>query len=453
MNLNLNRNVFREYDIRGIFKTDLNGEFSYLLGKSFGWHALSTGKKNICVGGDNRSTTPFLKENLIKGLSYVGCGVIDIGIVPTPILYFAVNKYGMDGGIMVTASHNPPEYNGFKMLLGNRSLYGQQIQLIADYMIQKDIPPQKGSVKKINPVDDYIRFMNEKFKFKKKFRIGVDTGNGTLGPELMKVLDLFDFEVFPLYIDSDPDFPNHPPDPLVADNLKDLIKLVNEKKLDAGFAYDGDGDRLGVINDKGEILWGDKLMVLYSRDVLSNKKGVPIVFDVKCSKVLEEEILKAGGKPVMWKTGHSLIESKMYEEKAPLAGELSGHLYFADEYYGYDDAVYATLRLLRIMDTEKGQLSKLLENINQYFTTPEIRIDVSDDKKFEVIEKVKQFFQSRYPSSDLDGVKVYFPEGWALARASNTQPAIVVRAEAETETSLEKIKDVILSKISEVLES
>jgi phosphomannomutase/phosphoglucomutase len=451
--MKINRNIFREYDIRGIYEDDLKGDFPYSLGHAFGKHAHKIGKNRICVGGDNRISTRYLKEQLIKGLYDTGCTVMDIGIAPTPMLYFAVHKENMDGGIVVTASHNPPEYNGFKMVLDKKSLYGAQIQQIADSMEIGVFSKKKGSIEQRNILSDYISFIADSFNFKKKFRIGVDTGNGTLGPVLIQILEKFNFEVFPLYIDSDPTFPNHPPDPLVADNLKDLRQVVLDNKLDAGFAYDGDGDRLGVIDDKGEILWGDQLMILYSRDILSRIPNASIVFDVKCTKSLEEEIRKAGGNPIMWKTGHSLIESKMAEEKAPLAGELSGHLYFSDEYYGYDDAVYATMRLLRIMDNVSDKLSDLFKGVKQYCSTPEIRIDVPDDKKFAVVEKVKKFFESHYKTSDLDGVKVYFNDGWALARASNTQPAIVVRVEAETETSLKGIKKVVLSKISEVLES
>ncbi len=448
--MKFNRNIFREYDIRGIFEKDLKGEFPYYLGKSFGSHVRVAGKRKVCVGGDNRSTTPGIKEKLITGIVETGCEVMDIGIVPTPVLYFAVHRYQWDAGVMVTASHNPPEYNGFKLVVGKRSLYGQKIQAIADRMESSDFQTGTGKVFQKDVLGEYISFLTGMFSFKKKFRIGVDTGNGTLGMTLLKILNSYNIDVYPLYIESDPSFPNHLPDPLVVDNLKDLIKIVRVHNLDAGFAYDGDGDRLGVIDDKGEILWGDRLMILYAREVLSHRQDAPIIFDVKCSRCLEEEIRKAGGKPIMWKTGHSLIEEKLHEENAPLAGELSGHLYFADEYYGYDDAVYASLRLLRIMDNAGMKLSSLLSGIKEYFTSPEIRISVPDDKKFILVEKIKAFYREKYDIAEIDGVKVYFPDGWALARASNTQPAIVVRVEAETQSSLDTIQQMFLSKISEI---
>lgn len=453
LNVKFNRGIFREYDIRGIFETDLKGKFSHDLGRAFGRYVVKAGMKKVCVGGDNRITSPELREKLIEGLAKTGCEVTDIGTVPTPALYFAVHRYRSDGGVMVTASHNPPEYNGFKMVFGGGSLHGKEIQRLADYMESGNGNDGKGHVVQRDILDEYISFMTGKFSFKKKFRIGVDTGNGTLGPTLLKVLKPLGIEVLPLYTESDPSFPNHLPDPLVADNLRDLIKAVLENKLDAGFAYDGDGDRLGVIDNKGNIWWGDKLMILYAREVLANLPGSSVIFDVKCTRALEEEIRKAGGKPLMWKTGHSLIEDKLHSEKAPIAGELSGHLYFADEYYGYDDAVYASLRLLRIMDNKNIPLSEMLKGVKEYSATPEIRIEVPDEKKFGAVERIKNFFRQDYTISDIDGVKVYFPEGWALARASNTQPAIVVRIEAETQASLETIKRLFISKISEIIQS
>lgn len=449
--MKINRGIFREYDIRGIFERDIKGEFPYLLGKAFGSYVLKSGKNKVCIGGDNRHTTPGIKEKLVLGVADTGCDVTDIGISPTPVLYFAARRHKLDAGIMVTASHNPPEYNGFKMVVGERSLYGKEIQEIADYIEATDFISGAGKIMEMQIIESYVSFIARKFSFSKKFRIGVDTGNGTVGPVIMEVFKSLGIEVFPLYIDSDPTFPNHLPDPMVEKNLQDLRETVLKNNLDAGFAYDGDGDRLGVIDDKGDILWGDKLMILYSREVLAKLPGAPVIFDVKCSRSLEEEIKKAGGRPLMWKTGHSLIEDKMHREHAPLAGELSGHLYFADEYYGYDDAVYASLRLLRIMDGAEEKLSGLLRGVREYYSTPEMRIDVPDEKKFEAVQKIKDFYQNKYDTCDIDGVKVYFPEGWALVRASNTQPAIVVRVEAEAKDSLEQIKQLFLERINETL--
>lgn len=439
--MKVNRRIFREYDIRGIFDEDLKGDFSYFLGKGFGTYIKRKGFKNVCIGGDNRLTTPFLKEKLINGLLETGISVIDINIVPTPLLYFSVHFYNYDSGIMVTASHNPPEFNGFKMVVGKSSLYGKEIQKIADIMEKEDFEEGKGKFEEKEVIDDYIKFMSEKFKFNKKFIVGVDTGNGTTGPLIEKLFKTLGIEYLGLYLESDGNFPNHLPDPVVPENLKDLIEIVKKYNLDCGFGFDGDGDRLGVIDDKGNILWGDQLMIVYSREILKKYKGAKIIFDVKCSKALEEEIERMGGVPIMWKTGHSLIENKLHEEKAPIAGELSGHLYFADDYFGYDDAIYSSLRLLRIMEKENKKLSEFFENVKKYYSTPEIRIEVGDDRKFEIVERVKNFYNGRYRINDIDGVKVYYPNGWALLRPSNTQPVLVVRIEGETEEDLEKIKN------------
>jgi len=456
--MQLNRNIFREYDIRGISETDLKGDLPRKLGLAFGAYVLKEGRKKVCVGGDNRLSTPWLKKQVEEGLSLSGCEVVDIGIIPTPAMYYAVNINAAEAGVMVTASHNPPDYNGFKMVSGKRSLHGPDIQKLADYMESHSFPVMpagagggRGRISSLDILDSYASRLTSGFSFKKKFRIGVDTGNGTLGPFIMKVLEPLGIDVVPLYLESDPSFPHHLPDPLVAENLQDLVNAVHANKLDAGFAYDGDGDRLGVVDDKGDILWGDRLMILYARDLLARLPGAPVVFDVKCTRALEDEIRKAGGRPVMWKTGHSLIEEKLHKEKAPLAGELSGHIYFADEYYGYDDAVYASLRLLRIMDGSKEPLSGLFSGVRRYFSTPEIRMEIDDKKKFLAVEKIRSFYADGYHVEDLDGVKVYFPEGWALVRASNTQPAIVVRVEAETEASLESIRIGFLARINESL--
>jgi len=438
--MRVNRGIFRQYDIRGIYEHDLKGDFPYFLGKSFGSYVRRLNKKTISVGGDNRLTTPEIKKKLIDGILSTGCDVFDVGIVPTPVLYFSVHYYGFDAGIMVTASHNPPQYNGFKMVIGEKSIYGDEIQKIADLIENQNFEKGEGKLDKKDAANDYINYIKEKFNFKKKFRVGVDTGNGTAGPIIVPLFKKLGIEMYPLYIESDGNFPNHPPDPVVPENLVDLIKTVKENSLDVGFGFDGDGDRLGVVDDTGKIQWGDRLMILYAKEILKKIPGSKIIFDVKCSKALEEEIRKTGGVPLMWKTGHSLIENKLHQENALLAGELSGHLYFADEYYGYDDAIYASLRLLRILDNEGKELSELFAEVKDYFSTPEIRVEVPDEKKFEIVENLKSYYRGKYPSSEIDGIKVYFPDGWALVRASNTQPALVVRVEAETESSLEKIK-------------
>ncbi|MBN1445220.1 MAG: phosphomannomutase/phosphoglucomutase [Candidatus Omnitrophica bacterium] len=447
-----NRNIFREYDIRAVYEEDLKGELPYYLGKSFGSAVKKDGGKSVCIGGDNRLTTPEMKDKMIKGISESGCNVADVGIVPTPVLYFAIHKYGFDAGAMVTASHNPPEFNGVKMVIGNKSLYGKDIQKLADLIEKNDFEKGHGEIRTMEADGDYADFMLKNFSFKNTLRVGIDTGNGTLGPLIVPLFKKLGIDVFPLYTDSDPSFPNHLPDPLVPENLKDLIKTVLDNKLDIGLGYDGDGDRLGVVDENGGILWGDQLLIIYAREILKKSPGASVIFDVKCSKSLEEEVKKAGGVPVMWKTGHSLIENKLHTEKAPLAGELSGHLYFADDYYGFDDAVYASLRLLRIMDRTGKKPSALLYGVKKYHATPEIRIELPDEKKFEAVENIKSHFTSKnLRISDIDGVKVFFTDGWALVRASNTQPALVVRMEAENAGSLEKIKKEFLATVDTFL--
>lgn len=450
--MKLNRKIFREYDIRAVYEEDLKGDLPYFLGRGFGTIIRRARKRTVCIGGDNRFTTPEIKEKLLKGLLETGCDVTDIGIVPTPVLYFSIHNYGFDAGVMVTASHNPPEFNGFKLVIGNKSLYGKEIQQLADLIEKGAFETGKGRSFEKNAVQDYINLMTGKFHFGRKLRVAVDTGNGTLGPVLVPLLEKLGIDIVQLYTESDPAFPNHPPDPLVPENLKDLITAVTNGKLDIGLGYDGDGDRLGVVDERGDILWGDQLLIIYAREILKKTPGQKVIFDVKCTRALEEEIEKAGGIPIMWKTGHSLIEDKLHAEKAPLAGELSGHLYFADDYYGYDDAVYASLRLLDILDKTGKKTSALLDGVKKYHSTPEIRIAVPDEKKFDVVVKIKELFAERKSRvSDIDGVKVFFEDGWALVRASNTQPALVVRIEADNTESLEKIKTGFLETIRKFL--
>lgn len=444
----VNRTIFREYDIRGIYTEDLKNDTPYLLGRSFGSIVRRKGKKSVCIAGDNRITTPELKEKVISGLLDSGCNVTDIHIVPTPVLYFAIHTNSFDAGIMVTASHNPPEFNGFKLAIENKSLYGKEIQKIADIIENNNFEEGKGEYLQREMSQNYIQFISDRFNFKRNFKIAIDTGNGTAGPLIVDLFEKIGLDVIPLYTESDPSFPYHLPDPLVPENMEDLIKTVTDNNLDAGFGYDGDADRLGVVDEKGNILWGDQLLVIYGKDVLKKLPGSKIIFDVKCSKTLEEEITKAGGVPLIWKTGRSLIEDKMRIEKAPLAGELSGHLYFADEYLGYDDAIYASLRLLKIMDETGQNPSELLEGIKRYYSTPEIRLTVPDNIKFDAVENIKKFFSSKGEKiSDIDGVKVFFSNGWALVRASNTQPAVVVRIEAYSENMLERLTNEFLDVI------
>lgn len=447
--MEVDRVVFREYDIRGIVGKQINNDFASILGRAFGTYIRRSGLKTTVVACDNRKSSPELKKYFIDGLKKTGVFVFDAGMVPTPFAYFAQKKYNLDACAIITASHNPPQFNGFKLVAGKHALYGPGIQEIADIIEREDFEAGSGKLDGIDAVASYINFMKEKFTFKRKMKVGVDTGNGTAGPFIEKLFSSLGIDFEPLYLESDNTFPHHLPDPVVPENLKDLIALVKEKKLDAGFGLDGDGDRIGVIGSDGTILWGDQLLIIFGLDILKRKSGITVVFDVKCTLALEEEIRKAGGRPIMWKTGHSLIEAKIMEENAALGGELSGHIYFADEYFGFDDAFYACLRLLRIMDQTGKNPEQLLEGIKKYFSSPEIRIEVGEEEKYKIVESLKNFYKEKYKISEIDGVKIYFTDGWALARVSNTQPAIVLRVEGITQQALERIKTEFLTKVRE----
>lgn len=447
--MKVNRVVFREYDIRGFVKDQITNDFAFKLGRAFGTYVKTSGFKNCLVGYDNRKSSPDLKKHLIEGMFQCGIDIFDAGMIPTPVAYFAQKHHNLDACAIVTASHNPPQFNGFKLVVGEQGLYGEKIQQIADIFESENFVSEKGSVKEINVELDYIDFMKKRFNFKSRIKVGIDTGNGTAGPFIKKLFSALNLDYVGMYLESDNTFPNHLPDPVVPDNLVDLINIVKDKKLDVGIGLDGDGDRIGVIGSDGSILWGDQLLILFGLDILKNKPGATVVYDVKCTLALEEEIKKAGGNPIMWKTGHSLIKAKLMEEKADLGGELSGHIYFADEYFGFDDAIYACLRLLRIMDQTGKKPEQLLEGKKKYFSSPEIRLEVGEERKYKIVEDLKNFYKDKYKISDIDGVKVYFPDGWALARVSNTQPAIVLRIEGMSEKALEKIKQNFLKKVEE----
>ncbi len=447
--MKIDRVVFREYDIRGIAGTQINNNFAYNLGRAFGTYIRNSGFRTTLVACDNRKSSPDLKYQLVNGIIKTGIDVFDAGMVPTPVAYFAQKKNGLDACIIVTASHNPPQFNGFKLVVGEAGLYGKKIQEIADIFESENFASGKGTVREIPVEQDYIGFMRKRFSFSSGIKIGIDTGNGTAGPFVKKLFTALGINYEGLYLESDNSFPHHLPDPVVPENLVDLIDLVKKNKLDAGFGLDGDGDRIGVVGSDGSILWGDQLLIIFGLDILKRNPGIPVIFDVKCTLALEEEIKKAGGNPIMWKTGHSLIKAKLVEEKAVLGGELSGHIYFADEYYGFDDAIYATLRLLRIMNETGKKPEQLLEGKKRYFSSPEIRIEVGEEKKYRIVEALKNFYRKEYKISDIDGVKVYFSDGWALARVSNTQPAIVLRVEGMTPDALERIKNQFMKKVEE----
>ena len=446
----MNPEMFREYDIRGIAGKDMNEEDVALIGKSVGTFLRRHGARQISVGRDCRLTSDRYSEKLIEGLRTTGCDVTDIGVCPTPVFYFSIEHLKTDGGVMITASHNPPEYNGFKLCLGLDSIHGEEIQEIRRLIDDQDFDKGSGSLSSAEVGPAYLEMVNGNINLGKTLRVGVDGGNGTAGPVAVPVIQRLGCEVHDIYCDMDGTFPNHEADPTVLKNMQDLIALVREKQLDLGIGFDGDGDRIGVVDEKGSIIFGDKLMIIYAREILSRKPGATFISEVKCSQTMYDDIAKNGGRAIMWKTGHSLIKKKMKEEDAELAGEMSGHMFFKDRYFGFDDATYAACRLLEILSNSERRLSQLLEDVPTTYTTPEIRVDCPDKVKFTLVQQVTEYFRQRYKVIDIDGVRVLFDDGWGLVRASNTQPALVLRFEALSENRLQEIRDLVESTLEDM---
>lgn len=446
---NIDPGIFREYDIRGIAGDALNENVVETVGKAYGTMVKDRGVKKVSVGRDCRDTSPAYTEALIRGLNSTGIDVLDIGLVTTPLVYFSLFNTDVDGGIMVTASHNPGEYNGLKLCVGKDSLFGDGIQELRKVAESGNFVTGNGTVEKTNLLEEYFNYLKENLDIKPGLKVVVDGGNGTGGLTAPEALKSFGCEIIELYTELDGSFPNHHPDPTVEKNLVDLIKTVKENNYDVGLAFDGDADRIGVVDDNGEIIWGDMLVLIYALDVLEQNQGATIVGDVKCSANLFNGIKKAGGNPIMWKTGHSLIKSKIKEENAALAGEMSGHIFFNDKFPGYDDAVYAGLRLLEIMSKTGKKVSELLSDIPKTFSTPEIRVNCPDEIKFRVTEIVKNKLRKGNEVVDIDGVRVEYPDGWGLLRASNTQPALVLRFEAQSEKRLNDIRETVENTLEE----
>jgi phosphomannomutase len=457
MTHSFNPSILRAYDIRGIYNQSLFDDDAFFLGKSFASFVRKNGGKKIAVACDGRISSPALKQKLINGLIESGIEVVDVGLGPTPMLYFSVYELECDAGIMVTGSHNPRDHNGFKMTLKDRPFFGDDILNLAKIAKSSDFISEEGSCNKKNLKHEYVdkilsdcfvatsdsHLLDEvdEFKAEKKLKIAWDAGNGAAG-EIMKILSnrIYADHIL-LFEEIDGNFPNHHPDPTEPKNLQDLIKVVRDEACDIGIAFDGDGDRIGVVDSEGEILWGDQLMVLYAREILKENHGATIIADVKASNVLFDEIKKAGGNAIMWKTGHSLIKAKMKETHAILAGEMSGHIFFADKYYGFDDALYAAVRLIDIVETSKFSLASLRKSLPKTFSTPEIRIECSEENKFKIVEELKENLRkSKVEFDDIDGVRATSKLGWWLIRASNTQSVLVARCEANSENHLHKIK-------------
>ena len=446
----MRREIFREYDIRGIADKDLTAETVELLGSGIGTWLLRKGCANIALGRDCRLSSEPFRNAILKGLTATGMAVTDVGCVPTPLLYYAIQELNRAGGVMITGSHNPADYNGFKVCLGHGSAYGAQIQEIADLIEAQDFEKGAGTVAAADVMDSYRKYLLGVIKPSRRVRAAMDCGNGTaclLAPDIVETLGC---DVTRIYCDMDGHFPNHHPDPTIVENLADLRKTVTSNGLELGISFDGDADRIGVVADDGRIVWGDTLLAIYAREILKRKPGATFIAEVKCSMNLYNDIEKHGGRPIMWRTGHSLIKAKMKEEKAVLAGEMSGHMFFADRYLGYDDAIYAACRIIELLSDSPVPLSGILNSFPATFVTPEIRLQCDDDKKFAVVEKVREYFQKDFKVIDVDGARVVFPDGWGLIRASNTQDVLVMRFEADTEARLDEIRALVEKKAAEV---
>ena len=455
----MNDRAFREYDIRGIAGKDIDGDFAFLLGKAFGAYLKNTNPraKQVSVGRDGRLSSETLASHVIQGIIAAGIDVYDIGLCPTPLQYFSIHHLKLDGGVMVTGSHNPSAYNGFKVSVGKETIFGEKIQRLKTIMQKNECREsgKKAQIKDYDIIDAYTQFMERRFSYLsgeqyKTPTVVVDAGNGTGGIVAPRILESMGCKVIPLYCEPDGRFPNHHPDPTVVEYIQDLIKTTKERQADIGIGYDGDADRIGVVDGSGNVIWGDQIIIVLSRDILSRKPGAVVIGDVKCSQIMFDDIEKHGGRPIMWKTGHSLIKDKMKQEKAVLAGEFSGHIFIADDYYGFDDALYTSFRLVEIMKKTGLGIRSLLSDVPHLYHTPEIRIECEDESKRMLVEtlvtRCKEYFRTgKGPLLikkiyDIDGARIVFEKGWGLVRSSNTQPVIVMRFEAEDEESLKQYK-------------
>lgn len=456
--------LFREYDIRGVVGQELTEPVAEQIGRAFATLGREKGMKTVAVGRDGRFSSPALRDSLIRGLTGAGLNVLDIGVCPTPVLYFSLFQLPVDGGVMITGSHNASEYNGFKLCVGREALHGEEIQHVRQVMETGRFAAGAGTVTPRPLIADYLAYLQRSFASVKADRLHVviDCGNGAASLVARQAVEQLGCRVTGLYCDLDGRFPNHHPDPTVVDNLQDLIRTVKNTGADVGIGYDGDADRIGAVDERGNILWGDRLMVIYARDILASRPGSTIISEVKASQSLYDDIQRHGGRPIMWKTGHSLIKAKMKAESAVLAGEMSGHMFFADRYFGYDDAVYASCRLIEILAKTGRPLSSLIEDLPSTSVTPEIRVDCPDSVKFDLVKRVQARFLERARSRGAggapltirevvttDGVRVVFEDGWGLIRASNTQPALVLRFEASSLERVTTIRALIEAELEE----
>ena len=446
--MNVNPYIFREYDIRGEVAEDFPPEVVVSLGKAFGTLVKRSGGREIAISGDIRLTTPDLINFFKEGVLSTGVDVINIGIVPTPVNYFSLFELDVAASVQITGSHNPPEFNGFKLSLHKKPVYGDQIQLIKNFILNLDYDNGEGSETRYKLLPKYAEMIQSKISINKKMKVVMDCGNAAAAINAPSIFKDLGVELKELFCEPDGTFPNHHPDPTVEENLKDLISEIRNGDYDLGIAFDGDADRLGVVDETGDIIWADQLLAILLSDVI--EEGDEVIFDVKCSQALEDVISELGGRPVMWKTGHSLIKNKMAENNCKIGGEMSGHIFFADDYFGYDDAIYVAGRLIQMLSNTEKTLSELKSVIPKYISTPEIRLEAeSDEKKFEIAKMAEDYFSKNYDCITVDGVRVKFKEGWGLVRASNTQPVIVCRFEGDTLDNMNKIQSIILDKLKE----
>jgi phosphomannomutase / phosphoglucomutase len=435
----LKSTIFREYDIRGIADSELLSPDIEQLGRGLGTYLRrKSGGRSINVGRDCRVSSTRLRDALVKGLRAAGCDVTDIGVVPTPVLYYSAQHWKASGAIMITGSHNPPEYNGFKTVCGPGTLHGEAIQDVRRLIEREDFEQGSGILSAIDAVTPYVDEIAGQFQFSRRVKLVADAGNGTAGPVIERIFKKLNVEATDLFFEMDGKFPNHHPDPTVPANLTYLVDKVRETGAELGIAFDGDSDRIGAVDEKGDVVYGDLLLLIYAREILQRKPGATFIGEVKCSQVMYDEIAKLGGNGIMYKTGHSLIKAKMKEEHAELAGEMSGHMFFGDRYYGYDDALYAACRLIEIVSRSGKPLSAQLAGVPKMVSTPEIRVDCPDELKFQIVQRVAEHFKKKYKTVDIDGVRILFPQGWGLLRASNTQPVLVMRFEATDEHLLKQ---------------
>ncbi len=440
----INPLIFREYDVRGTVGTDLTPATVETIGRGFGTYAIRNGVRTVALGRDCRLSSPSFRDAMAAGLTATGLHVVDVGICPTPLLYFSIVTFGVDGGVMITGSHNPPEFNGFKLCIGPSTLYGAKIQDVRRIIETGAFASGKGTVTSREVAGRYMDYVRSIISIPRTLKVVVDAGNGTasrIAPDLFRAMGM---EVVELFCEMDGRFPNHFPDPTVPENLRFLVRAVRETGADLGVGYDGDADRIGAVDETGAVLYGDYLLALFAREILSRKPGATIISEVKASQNLYDDIVRHGGRPVMWKAGHSLIKQKMKEESAEAAGEMSGHIFFADRYLGFDDAIYASARLFEIVARSDRPLSAMLSDMPRVVATPEIRVDCPDDRKFAVVERVASLVspQAREVIA-VDGVRALFDGGWGLVRASNTQPVLVMRFEGRDEATVARIRSVM----------